>query len=67
MAFGIRYGLFESIVMPFGLTNTSVNFQEFINNILPPVLDIFCTAFVYNILIYSNTIGEHKQYLRAVL
>jgi hypothetical protein len=38
------YGLFESLVMPFGLTNTLVIFKNYINNILAPYLDHFCTA-----------------------
>src|ERR1700737_2423471 len=61
------YGLFESLVMPFGLTNAAASFQEFINNTLRPFLDIFCTAFLDDILTYSDNLKEHKEHVRAVM
>jgi len=66
-AFRTRYGLFESLVMPFGLTNAPADFQRFINNILHPFLDNFCTAYLDNILIYSETLAEHKVHIKKVL
>jgi len=48
-AFRTRYGLFESVVMPFGLTNAPVDFQRFINDVLHPFLDNFCTAYLDDI------------------
>ena len=53
-AFRTYYSLFESLVMPFGLTNTLASFQHFINDILHPFLDAFCTAYIDDILIYSD-------------
>ena len=55
-AFRTRYGLYESLVMPFGLTNAPADFQRFINEVLHPFLDRFCTAYLDDILIYSNTL-----------
>ena len=66
-AFRTRYGLFESLVMPFGLTNAPADFQRFINEVLHPFLDRFCTAYLDDILIYSRTLQEHKQHVRQVL
>jgi hypothetical protein len=66
-AFRTRYGLFESLVMPFGLTNAPASFQEFINDILRPFLDIFCTALLDNILIYSDNLKEHREHVTAVM
>jgi hypothetical protein len=66
-AFSSHYILFESLVMPFGLTNAPASFQEFINNSLRPFLDIFCTAFLDNIHIYSDNLKEHKEHIRAVI
>ena len=66
-AFRTRYGLFESLVMPFGLTNAPADFQKFINDTLRPFLDLFCTAYLDDILVYSDTLEEHKIHVRRVL
>lgn len=65
--FQTQYALFKSLVMRMGLTNTPATFQKFINDILRPFLDQFCTAFLNDILIYSDTLGEHKIHVRQVL
>ena len=51
-AFRTRYSQFEYQVMPFGLTNASSSFQHFINDTIRDFLDVFCTAFLDDILIY---------------
>ncbi len=66
-AFRTRYGLFETLVMPFGLTNAPATFQHFINDVLRPFLDIFATAYLDDILIYSESLREHKRHVRQVL
>ena len=53
--------------MPMGLTNAPATFQKFINDILRPFLDQFCTAFLDNILIYSDPLEEHRVHVRRVL
>ena len=53
--------------MPFGLTNDPASFQNFINDALQPFLDRFATAYLDNILIYSDTLGEHREHVRQVL
>ena len=65
-AFRRRYGHFEYTVMPIGLTNAPVSVQHLINYTLREFLDIFCTAYLYDILIYSDTLEEHKQHVRMV-
>jgi hypothetical protein len=60
-------GLFESLVMTFGLTNALATFQNYINDILAPYLDRFCTTYLDDTLIYSNNFEEHQQYVRLVL
>jgi hypothetical protein len=52
------YRLFKSLVMPFSLTNSMVRFQNYINNILAPYWDHFCTAYLDNVLIYSDTFED---------
>ena len=50
-----------------GLTNAPATFQKFINDILQPFLNQFCTAFLNNILIYSDTLEGHHVHVRQVL
>jgi hypothetical protein len=66
-AFNTRYGLFETLVMPFGLSNAPATFQTRINEVLRPFLDIFCTAYIDDILVYSDTLAEHRQHVKSVL
>ena len=66
-AFRTRFGLYESLVMPFGLSGAPATFQRFINDTLREYLDVFCTAYLDDILIYSRTRGQHEQHLRLVL
>jgi hypothetical protein len=66
-AFCTHYGLFELLVMPFGLTNAPVTFQNYINNVLAPYLDCFCTTYLNNTLIYSDNFEEHQQHICLVL
>ena len=53
--------------MPFGLANAPSSFQNFINDILHGMLDEFCTAYIDNILIYSNSKKEYQTQIRKVL
>jgi transposase InsO family protein len=66
-AFRTRFGLYETLVMPFGLTGAPATFQRYINDALREHLDIFCTAYLDDILIYSRTRSEHEEHLRMVL
>ena len=59
-AFRTWYGLFESLVMPFGLTNAPATFQNFINDVLCPFLDLFDIAYLNDILIFSENLLDHK-------
>ena len=65
--FRTRYDLFESLVMPFGLTNVPADFQRFINETLAPFLDHFTSAYLDDILIYSDTMEEHTRHVHRVL
>jgi len=66
-AFRTRYGLFKSLVMLVGLTNTPADFPRFINETLAPVLDHFTSAYLDDILIYSDTMEEHTWHVHRVL
>jgi hypothetical protein len=67
MVFQTRYGLYEYRVMPFGLTNAPASFQHLINEILGEYLDIFCVAYLDDILVFSDSLGVHKRHVRTIL
>ncbi|KAM4066787.1 reverse transcriptase (RNA-dependent DNA polymerase) [Hirsutella rhossiliensis] len=66
-AFRTKFGLFEYLVMPFGLTNAPATFQRMINNVLREHLDIFVVVYLDDILIFSDTLEEHKEHVHKVL
>jgi hypothetical protein len=66
-AFRTKYGLYEYLVMPFGLTNAPASFQCWMNEVLSNYLDIFCIAYLDDILIYSDNLTQHQQHIRLVL
>lgn len=53
--------------MPFGLTGAPATFQRYINDAFRDLLDLFCSAYLDDILIYSRTREEHTEHIRAVL
>ena len=53
--------------MSFGLTNGHTMFQNFINDALSPYLDKSATAYLEDILIYSNNLQEHLDYVKKIL
>ena len=62
--FRTRYGAYKYKVMPFGLTNGPATFQRYINHALSDYLDDFCTAFIDDILIYTD--GDERQHTEHV-
>ena len=66
-AFNTRYGQFEYLVMPFGLCNAPGTFQSFINNSVREYLEVFCSAYLDDILIYSEDENQHVEQARKVL
>jgi hypothetical protein len=54
-------------VLPFGLTNGPATWHRFINNILFDYLDVFCTAYLDDILIYLEDPLTHKAQVKLVL
>ena len=53
--------------MPFRLTGGPSSWQYYINEKLFKFLGDFYSVYLDNILIYSNTLEEYKQYITQVL
>ena len=67
-AFRTRYRHYEYTVMLFSLTNAPAMFQSLINAILRQYLDIFVTAYIDDVLVYTNgTLEEHRQHVKKIL
>ena len=55
-AFRTRFGSFEWLVTPFGLQGAPAAFQRYVNQTLGDYLDVCCTAYLDDILIYTNQV-----------
>ena len=53
--------------MPFGLTNAPVAFQRFINEVLGNLLEVCAIGYLDDILVYSDSLEEHRGHVREVL
>jgi hypothetical protein len=67
IAFITKFGLFETLVMPFGLCNSLANFQNYINNILWDALDKYVTAYLDDVLIYSESRFNYRKHVREIV
>ena len=66
-AFRCRYGLYEYMVMPFGLCSAPGTFQHYMNDTFREFLDKFLIVYLDDLLIYSDSLAEHKRHVRMVL
>ena len=67
-AFRCRLGLFEWLVTPFGLANAPATFQRYINEQLREHLDLDATAYMDDILAYTDGSEErHWKTVRSIL
>ena len=65
--FYTRYGSYKCKVLPFRLINGPATYQWYINDILFDYLNKFCTAYLDNILIYSDNKLKHQVHVKKVL
>jgi hypothetical protein len=59
LTFYTPFNNYKPKVLQFGLTNSPATFQRFINNNLFNYLNVFCIAYINDILIYSQSQKEH--------
>jgi len=65
--FRTRYGCYKYKVVPFGLTNGPATYQRYMNDVLFDYLDDFCTAYLDDVIIYSENELEHEEHVRKVI
>ena len=67
-AFRTNRGLFEPLVMFFGLTNSLATFQTMMNDIFRElVAEGTVVVYIDDILIFTETVEEHREVTRQVL
>ncbi|KAG0440449.1 Transposon Tf2-9 polyprotein [Dictyocoela muelleri] len=64
-AFVIENKKFEWLIMPFGLTNAPKTFQRIMDQIFEKETNVI--PYLDDIIIFSNTVEEHQNYLRNTL
>ena len=67
LAFRTRYGLYEPTVMQFGTTNAPADFQGYINNAIREALDDFASAYLDDVLIYSDSKEDHVGHVKWIM
>jgi hypothetical protein len=65
--FRTRFGSYKSKMLSFGLYNGPAIFQHYINDALWEFLYVFCTAYIDDIVIFSQNREEYVIHVRRVL
>ena len=67
ITFKTFFSMYQYNVLPFDLTEGLSSWQCYMNDILFEFLGKFCSVYLDDILIYSNSLSEHKEHVRKVL
>jgi len=65
--FSTKLRTYEYLVMPFGLCNAPAAFQRWINEVLIEHIDMCCIIYLDDVLIYSNTLQQHRKDVSNIL
>ena len=65
--FKTTFRLYIYKVLPFSLTGGPDTWQRYINDVLFDFLGKFCSVYLDNILVFSDTEKEYKEQVNAVL
>jgi len=65
--FSTQLGTYEYLVMQFGLCNAPAAFQRWINEGLMEHLDMCCIVYLDDVLMYSNTLQQHRKDVSNIL
>ena len=65
-AFNTHYDQFEYLIMSFELCNALSNFQNYINEIIYEYLDMFCSVYLNDVLIYNDDENKHMNQISLV-
>lgn len=60
-------GLYQWRVMPFGLHSAPATFQRLLDTVVCQKFEDFAVAYLDDIIIFSETFGDHMSHLRSVL
>ncbi len=61
--FTTRFGTYEWLFTPFGLTGAPATFQRYINAVLCDHLDVDCSAFLDDVVIFSNGSLSYRHFV----
>lgn len=67
ITFRSRYDSYKCKVLSFELANDSAIYQRYMNDVFFDYLDDFCTAYMNDIMIYSDNEIEHEIYVKKIL
>lgn len=60
-------GLYQFTRMPYGLTNAPATFQRLVDRLIGPKLEPHAFAYLDDIIVVTDTLEEHLQWLDRVL
>jgi hypothetical protein len=63
----IGYGSFELLFIPFGLCKTPTTFCTLINDVFRIFLDKSMIVYLYDIIMFSENMEDHKRHLAEAL